>query len=352
MASPTKKSLKQSKLIIKSLKICLTNGKIMPSTSRLGKVFMTGGAGFIGSHTVDALCRDKNEVVVFDNLSSGRLENVKQWLNTPTFLFEQGDLLKPKEIQENLSGCETVFHLAANPEVRLGSTDPEVHYQQNVAATFNLLEAIRKNGNVKKFVFTSSSTVYGDAEKIPTPENYAPLMPVSVYGASKLASEALITCFAYTYGFDAVLCRLANVIGPRTQHGVICDFINKLKKNPEKLEILGDGTQTKSYLDVKDCVNAMLTGICHLNSRVEAYNVGSEDQINVSKIADVVCREMGLENVEYVYTGGIDGGRGWKGDVKIMLLDIEKIKALGWKPSLNSSQAVEKTTKALLQQKE
>jgi UDP-glucose 4-epimerase len=324
----------------------------MLSTSRLGRVFITGGAGFIGSHLVDALCRDKNEVVMFDNLSSGKLENIKQWLNTPNFFFRQGDLLRPEEIQEHLSDCETVFHLAANPEVRLGSTDPKVHYEQNIAATFNLLEAIRKNGNIKNFVFTSSSTVYGDAEKIPTQENYAPLKPVSVYGASKLASEALITSFAYSYGFNAVLCRLANVIGSRTQHGVICDFINKLKKNSKKLEILGDGTQTKSYLDVEDCVNAMLTGISHISSRVEAYNVGSEDKINVKKIADIVCGEMGLKHVEYVFTGGVDGGRGWKGDVKIMLLDIEKIKALGWKPTLNSRQAVEKTTKALLQQKE
>ncbi|NWG10389.1 GDP-mannose 4,6-dehydratase [Candidatus Bathyarchaeota archaeon] len=323
----------------------------MLSTSDLGRVFITGGAGFIGSYTVDALCRNKNEVVVFDNLSSGRLENIKQWLNAPNFLFKQSDLLKPEKIQKHLSDCETVFHLAANPEVRLGSTDPKVHYEQNIATTFNLLEAIRKNGNVKNFVFTSSSTVYGDAEKIPTPENYAPLEPVSVYGASKLASEALIISFAYTYGFNAALCRLANIIGPRTQHGVICDFINKLRKNPKKLEILGDGTQTKSYLDVEDCVNAMLTGISQ-PIRVEAYNIGSEDKINVKKIADIVCREMGLKNVEYVYTGGVDGGRGWKGDVKIMLLDIEKIKALGWKPRLNSHQAVEKTTKALLQQKE
>ncbi|NWF87000.1 NAD-dependent epimerase/dehydratase family protein [Candidatus Bathyarchaeota archaeon] len=320
----------------------------MLQTPHLRKTLVTGGAGFIGSHLVDALCRNKMEVVIFDNLSSGKLENIKQWLDMPNFNFERVDLLKLEKIQKHLSGCETVFHLAANPEVRVGSTDPKVHYEQNITATFNLLEAARKNGNIRNFVFTSSSTVYGEAEKIPTPEDYAPLKPISVYGASKLASEALITSYAYTYGFKAIIYRLANIIGPRTQHGVIYDFINKLRKDSKKLEILGDGTQTKSYLDVEDCVNAMLTGMNHLNNGVKIYNIGSEDQINVKEIANIVCKEMGLKNVDYVYSGGVDCGRGWKGDVKIMLLSIEKIKALGWKPTLNSLEAVEKTAKALL----
>lgn len=321
----------------------------MSQTPHLGKTLVTGGAGFIGSHLVDTLCKNKMEVVVFDNLSSGKLKNIKQWLDVPNFNFDRVDLLKLEKIQKHLSECETVFHLAANPEVRVGSTNPKVHYEQNITATFNLLEAARKNGNIKNFAFTSSSTVYGEAEKIPTPEDYAPLKPISIYGASKLASEALITSYAYTYGFNAIIYRLANIIGPRTQHGVIYDFIKKLKNDSKKLEILGDGTQTKSYLDVEDCVNAMLTGISHLNNKVEIYNIGSEDQINVKEIANIVCEEMGLKNVEYVYSGGIDGGRGWKGDVKIMLLSIEKIKALEWKPTLNSHKAVEKTTKALLQ---
>jgi UDP-glucose 4-epimerase len=320
----------------------------MPSKPRLGRAFITGGAGFIGSHLVDALCRNKNEVVVFDNLSSGKLDNISQWLNTPNFVFEQGDLSRLEKIQAHLSDSETVFHLAANPEVRVSSTNPKVHYEQNIAATFNLLEAIRKNGNIKNFVFASSSTVYGEAEEIPTPEDYAPLKPISVYGASKLASEALITSYAYTYGFNAIIYRLANIIGPRSQHGVIFDFINKLGRDPKRMEILGDGTQTKSYLDVEDCVNAILTGINHHNGRVEIYNVGSEDQINVKEIAQIVCGKMGLKNVEYVYSGGVDGGRGWKGDVKVMLLNIEKMKAIGWKPILNSRRAVEKTAESLL----
>ena len=323
----------------------------MPKTLDSQRIFISGGAGFIGSHLVDRLCREGKEVVVFDNLSSGKLENIKQWIKKSNFKFVREDLLKPASILKPLSECETVFHLAANPEVRVGTADPKVHYEQNIAATFNLLEAARKFGCIKNFVFTSSSTVYGDAEEIPTPEDYAPLKPISIYGASKLASEALITSYAYTYGFTAIIYRLANIIGPRAQHGVIYDFINKLSKNPKKLEILGDGTQRKSYLYIDDCVDAMLTGINHSHSRVEIYNVGSEDQVNVKEIADIICQEMGLRDVEYVYTGGVDGGRGWKGDVKVMLLSIEKIKSLGWKPKLNSRQAVERTVKAILHER-
>lgn len=322
----------------------------MPIMSHPGRIFVTGGAGFIGSHLVDRLC-ENNEVVVFDNLSSGKLENLKQWLKASSFNFVRGDLLTLGKIQDSLSECETIFHLAANPEVRVGSTAPKVHYEQNITATFNLLEAIRQVDDVKTLVFTSSSTVYGDAEEIPTSEDYAPLKPISIYGASKLASEALITCYANTYGFNAIIFRLANIIGPRTQHGVIYDFINKLKKNPKKLEILGDGTQTKSYLYIEDCINVIFASLVHSGGRVEIYNVGSEDQINVKEIADIVCEEMGLKGVDYVYSGGVDGGRGWKGDVKVMLLSIERIKSFGWKPALNSAQAVRKTAKALLHDK-
>ena len=315
------------------------------------KILVTGGAGFIGSHLVHKLCENNNKVTVLDNLSAGKLQNIKRWLPDSNFLFVKEGLLKPVKLSSVLSGCETVFHLAANPEVRVGSTDPNVHFEQNVVANFNLLETVRKVGCVKTFVFASSSTVYGEAEEIPTPEDYAPLKPISVYGASKLASEALVTCYAYTYGFDAIIYRLANIIGLRMQRGVIHDFVSKLSRSPRKLEILGDGTQTKSYLDVEDCVDAMVIGMSSARDRVETYNVGSEDQVNVKEIANIICEEMKLRNVEYVYTGGVDGGGGWKGDVKIMLLSIEKIKRLGWKPTLNSHQAVRKAAIALLRQR-
>jgi len=320
----------------------------MSPSQDLGRVFVTGGAGFIGSHLVDRLCEMGVNVVVFDNLSSGAIENVKKWLNMPNFKFIRSDLLSPEEIVKSINGCETVFHLAANPEVRVGSENPKIHYEQNVLATFNLLEAIRKVGCVKTLIFTSSSTVYGDAKVIPTPEDYAPLKPISTYGASKLAAEALISAYANTYNFKAIIYRLANIVGPRSKHGVIHDFIKKLRENPERLEILGDGTQTKSYLHVEDCVDAILTGLNASNERVELFNVGSENQIIVKEIANIVCKKMGLKSVQYVFTGGVNGGRGWKGDVKVMLLSIEKLKKFGWKPKLNSRQAVERAVSEIL----
>ena len=180
--------------------------------------------------------------------------------------------------------------------------------------------------------------------KIPTPEKYAPLKPISTYGASKLACEALISAYAYTYDFKAIIIRLANIVGPRNKHGVIHDFIQKLNKNPKELKILGDGTQNKSYLYKSDCIEAMLLGLKKSTEQVEICNVGSEDQTNVKTIAEVVAEEMGLQDIKFKFTGGVDGGRGWKGYVKNMLLNISKIKSLGWKPEHNTRQAIREAT--------
>lgn len=313
-----------------------------------GSVLVTGGAGFIGSHLVDALMQRESEVRVLDNLSSGSLENIQRWLELPGFKFVRGDLLNQADVNGALEGSEVLFHLAANPEVRLSSVEPDVHFEQNVVATYNLLEALRRSGAVESLVFASSSTVYGDAAEIPTPEDYAPLEPISVYGACKLASEALISSYAHTYGFRAVIYRLANIIGPRSKHGVIYDFVEKLKANPRDLEILGDGSQAKSYLDVGDCVDGMLLGLERSAGRVDVFNLGSEDWIDVKSIAALVVEEMGLEDVVFRFTGGVDGGRGWKGDVKFMLLAIERLKSLGWGPRHNSSQAVRGTARSIL----
>jgi UDP-glucose 4-epimerase len=310
---------------------------------------ITGGAGFIGSHLVDALMALGWEICVFDNLSTGSLENIRHWLDSPHFTFIKGDLLSPIDLEKlKVERYGIVFHLAANPEVKIGSTDPNIHFQQNIVATHNILELMRKAERKPTLVFASSSTVYGEASRIPTPEDYAPLMPISTYGASKLACEALITAYAYTYGFKAIIYRLANIVGPRSRHGVIFDFVEKLRRSPEQLEILGDGTQTKSYLHVKDCIDAILLGLDKSSAQVEIFNVGSEDQVDVKTVAQIVIEEMGLEGVKLVFTGGVDGGRGWKGDVKNMLLDITKLKTLGWKPRLNSRQAVREAAKSLL----
>ncbi len=312
------------------------------------RILVTGGAGFIGSHLVDSLMAAGSRVCVLDNLSAGNLANLKQWHNNPDFTFLNIDLTKPLD---TLGGeqFDVIYHLAANPEVRVSSTNPETHYHQNITATFNLLEYIRKSATTPRLVFTSTSAIYGEPTEIPTPETYAPLKPISVYAATKLACEALISAYAYNYGFRATIYRLANVIGPRSGHGVIYDFIQKLHKTPNQLEILGDGSQTKSYLHVTDCITALLQSQEASSEQVEIFNVGSEDKINVKTIAETVIAAMGLTNVDLKLTGGVDGGRGWVGDVKIMLLNADKIKSTGWTPRLNSQQAVTQTARALAQ---
>ena len=314
-------------------------------------ILITGGAGFIGSHLADALINQDSHIYVFDNLSSGTLKNVKQHLHKANFTFIKGDLLNLTDIKKlKCDHFELIFHLAANSEVRIGSTDPTIHFRQNIIATYNLLEQIRKRQSRPKIIFTSTSTVYGDASKIPTPEKYAPLKPISTYGASKLACEALISAYAYTYDFNAVILRLANIVGPRSTHGVIYDFIQKLKNDPTELEILGDGTQTKSYLYIDDCIKAILYATEKSESQVEIYNISSEDQIDVKTIAQIVIEEMHLKNVKLRFTGGINDGRGWRGDIKNMQLDISKLKTLGWKPTHNSKEAIRKAVKQVINQ--
>ena len=313
-------------------------------------VLVTGGAGFIGSHVVDALMISGARVRVIDNLSGGTLDNIKRWIGEDTFEFIKGDLLNDRDLERAINGCEVIFHLAANPEVKLGFSAPHIHFEQNIVATYRLLEKLRNSETLDLLIFTSSSTVYGDAEEIPTREDYGPLKPISVYGAAKLASEALISSFAHNFGFQAVICRLANIVGSRSRHGVIYDFIMKLQKNPRELEILGDGTQRKSYLYVDDLISALSIIMKNISSRVEVFNVGSEDWVDVKRIAEIIVEEMNLGDVVFRFTGGVNGGRGWRGDVKYMLLSVEKLKTLGWKPRFNSAEAVRKTAKELIKE--
>jgi UDP-glucose 4-epimerase len=207
---------------------------------------------------------------------------------------------------------------------------------------------MRKKG-VKDIIFASTSTVYGEPNVVPTPEDYGPLIPISLYGASKLACEALISAYCYSYGMHGVIYRFANVIGSRSTHGVIYDFVNKLRVNPKALEILGREPGTKkSYIHISDCVGAMIHGYEHSEEKVGIYNIGTEDFTDVKTIADIVCKNMELEDVDYKWTGGVDDGRGWKGDVRTMLLGIEGIKALGWRPKHKSDEAVELTARELV----
>jgi len=308
-------------------------------------ILVTGGAGFIGSHLVEALLPE-NEVTVLDNFSSGKREYLALHHNNPNFHLIEADLLLPGAMEKALTGVDMVFHLAANPDVKLGAENTRVHLEQNVLATYNLLEAMRKFG-VKNIAFTSTSTIYGEATKVPTPEDYGPLLPISLYGASKLACEALISSYCHTFEMQSWIYRFANIVGERGTHGVLVDFIRKLRENPRELEILGSGKQRKSYLEVKDCVQAMRHCVQNSDEQVNVFNIGSEDCVDVTKIADIVALQMGLNDVQYCYTGGVDG-RGWKGDVLVMLLSIDKIKKLGWTPQESSAQAIEVAVKALL----
>ena len=315
-----------------------------------GKVLVTGGAGFIGSHLVDALMMRGLPVVVLDNMSKGSGENLARWVGHSMFKLIVGDCLNRDDLGRAMEGCRVVFHLAANSEVRAGVSDTRIDLEQNVLATYNVLEEMRRSKTAKTVVFTSTSTVYGEASTIPTPENYGPLKPISLYGASKLACEAMISAYCHMFGLRAVVYRFANIIGSRSRHGVIWDFIQKLTRNPSRLEILGDGRQSKSYLHVSDCVEAFLLGLEKAQERFEVFNIGSEDWVDVNTIAKVVVEEMGLRDVEFTYKVNVEGGRGWPGDVRFMLLDISKLKRLGWRPRHNSLESVRIATRETLKE--
>ena len=317
----------------------------MPEDGAKNTVVVTGGAGFIGSHLVDRLVKRDEHVMVLDNFSSGQLEFLYESVEDITVI--DIDLLKD-DFEKYLTGAKIVYHLAANPEVQLGITKPEVMQEQNVDVTERVLEAM-KNTGCDRIVFTSTSTVYGDAKKIPTPET-AELKPISAYGSSKLDAEKLIEKYCEEHNFRGVSYRFANCVGPRSNHGVTYDFVNKLKKKPEELEILGDGKQHKSYFHVEDCISGMLAKapgeLCEKGEFV-ALNVGSKDAISVVTLANEVCKALKLKDVDYKFTGGIDGGRGWKGDVKKMRLDIKQLKSHGWDPQYTSRKAINETAKWL-----
>ena len=313
------------------------------------KVLVTGCAGFIGSHMTDELLRLGNQVVGVDNLSAGRKAFMEVALRDGNFKFVEGDLLNI-DLKNLLMGVEVVCHFAANPDVRLGASNTRVHFEQNIEVTYRLLEECAK-GDVTDLIFPSTSTVYGETMVIPTPEDYGPLVPISIYGASKLACEALIASYCHTFDMNAVLYRFANVVGTRSTHNVLHDFIRKLREQPDYLEILGAEPGTnKSYVHVSDCVEAMVMGAEKAKGQVDIYNIGSRDRMNVLGIADIVVGEMGLQDVKYHWTGGVKGGRGWVGDVKEMLLSVDKLATVGWSPKLNSEQAIRRAVREILGQ--
>lgn len=307
------------------------------------KFLVTGGAGFIGSHIVDILVKYGNEVVVYDNLSTGKLDFINHHKDKKSFSFIRADLLDSNKLNEAMKGVDFVYHMASNADIRHGTIDTRLDLEQNTLATYNVLEAMRI-GNVKNIAFASSSVVYGEADVFPTPENYGPLIPISLYGASKLACEGLISAYSSIFGFRSWIFRFANIVGSRQTHGVLVDFIDKLRKNPLELEILGDGGQRKSYMLVEECVDALLYCVEQAKDVVNIFNLGSQDQISVSRIAEILIEELGLEKTVVKYTGG---KRGWPGDVPKMMLSIKKLNNLGWKTRYTSEEAIKKASKVI-----
>jgi UDP-glucose 4-epimerase len=311
------------------------------------KVLVTGNAGFIGSHMAEELLRKGNQVVGLDNLSAGKRSFMDKVVMDDRFRFIEADLLTV-DLEKVLREVDMVCHFAANPDVRLGASNTRVHFEQNIEVTYRLLEECARN-DVKDIIFPSTSTVYGEATIIPTPEDYGPQIPISIYGASKLACEALISSYCHTFDMNAVIYRFANVVGPRSTHNVTHDFIRKLKEQPNYLEILGRDPGThKSYVHVSDCIRGMVIGIERAKDQVEIFNIGSKDRLSVRRIADIVTQEMGLKEVDFHWTGGVKGGRGWVGDVKDMLLSVDKLERFGWTPKMNSESAIRQAVREAL----
>lgn len=306
------------------------------------RVLITGGAGFLGSHLADDLVGEA-DVVVVDNFAAGKRANVADAVKAGAKVVKR-DLLHG-DLRPLFRGVDTVYHLAANPDVRLGKEGPKSYIDLNVLLTYRVLEACRLE-RVRRFVFASTSTVYGEATVVPTPEDYGPCEPISFYGATKLACESLASAYAFTYGVQAVIFRMANVVGGRSGHGVVHDLVKKLVRDPRHLEIIGAEPGTsKSYVHVDDTVSAYRAGLAAAKDPVAIYNLGSEDAINVRAIADTVCRELGLRGVTYSWTGGSGSGRGWVGDVRTMGLAVERLKGTGWRPIMTSEQAVARTAR-------
>lgn len=301
-----------------------------------GPVVVTGGAGAIGSVLVRTLLDRSSEVRVIDNLSSGRREHLSPSPNGRTAVLTVADLKEPPSYADRFRGASVVWHLATNPDIRKGTVDTRLDLDEGTIATYNVLETARRF-DIPRIAFSSSSVVYGLATVFPTPEEYGPLLPQSLYGAAKLAAEGLLTAYAYSYGLEVHIFRFANILGPNMTHGILPDFFDKLRRDPTRLEILGDGRQSKSYLRTEDCVSGMLLAMDRARERVNVFNLGNVDQISAREIGEKVVAALG-GSARIEYSGG---PRGWAGDVPLQLLDIRRIQALGWNPRWNSAQTVD-----------
>lgn len=310
----------------------------------MGHYFVTGGAGFIGSNVVDRLLTEGHWVTAYDNLSTGQRGFLDHALRHPRFRLEQADLLDKDRLTRAVAGHDFVFHFAANADVRFGTHHPRRDLEQNTIATFNVLEAMRANG-VRRIAFSSTGSIYGEAEVFPTPETCPFPVQTSLYGASKLAGEGLIAAYCNGFGFQGYVFRFVSILGERYSHGHVFDFYRKLLDNPRQIEVLGNGKQRKSYLYVQDCIDAMLLVIDRCAEPFQVYNLGTSEYCCVDDSLGWICEHLGV-SPQRCYSGG---ERGWIGDSPFIFLDTAKVQSLGWKPKLTIRAGVLQTL-AYLQQ--
>jgi UDP-glucose 4-epimerase len=302
------------------------------------RAFVTGGAGFIGSSLVDRLLADGHDVVAYDNFSTGQRVFLADALQNPRFSLIEGDVLDSARLSASLGNVDVVFHLAANADVRFGTDHPRKDLEQNTVATFNVLEAMRANG-VKRIAFSSTGSVYGEATVFPTPEDAPFPLQTSLYGASKLAGEALIAAYAAGFGFEGCIFRFVSILGERYTHGHVFDFYGSLRRDPTRLRVLGDGSQRKSYLYIGDCLEAMLIAMERTRGEVQVFNLGTDHYCRVVDSIGWISQRLGVTPT-LEFTGG---DRGWIGDNPFIFLDCSKIRRLGWAPKLTIQEGVWRT---------
>lgn len=302
------------------------------------KYFVTGAAGFIGSNLVDRLLQDGHDVVGYDNFSTGQRKFLEAALASSRFALVEGDTRDRERLSRASAGAAFVFHLAANADVRFGTEHPERDLEQNTIATFNVLEAMRANG-IRRMAFSSTGSIYGEPTVFPTPEDAPFPVQTSLYGASKLAGEGLIQAYCEGFGFNACIFRFVSILGERYSHGHVFDFCGSLRKDPKVLRVLGNGHQRKSYLYVRDCLDAMLLAIDKTPTGVGVYNLGTDEFCQVNDSIGWITGHLGV-SPQLTYTGG---ERGWIGDSPFIFLDCRKIRSLGWAPKLTIREGVLRT---------
>jgi len=312
------------------------------------RFFIVGGAGFIGSHFTDRLLCDANvvRVTIYDNFSSGREWHYAHHLQDPRLTVVRGDVKELDRLTRAIEGHEVVIHLASNPDIARAAMEPDIDFREGTALTQNVVEAMRVSG-ARTILYASGSGIYGDLGEIEAREDHGPLIPVSTYGASKLAGEALISSYAYMFDITGRAFRFGNVVGPRQTHGVGFDFLRQLLENPGRLRILGDGTQSKSYIHVDDVVNAVLMAAGRKGDAFEVYNVATGDYITVREIAELAVEVIGLPpaSVQFEFTGG---KRGWKGDVPVVRLNTDRIRGIDWTCRRKTREALRASMESML----